>query len=573
MRKIFLSTVLAAMTLSAYEPVFAQNYTQTPVTVSKEKVRNSDGKYYYSHAVQERQTLFSIAKAYGVSVDEICDANKSMNLKTVGLKKNDIILIPIKSLDQVKQQVEKKSVETKQVETKQAEEKQVSDKKAAKQSKDDNYTVHVVKWFEDLDDIAAKYSISKAVLMQYNELKSEKLKNRQKLRIPSAAALRDMPQHVVSPVENTDTQKHTIVSQHNEIIDPNLEEADHSKVSAVLMLPFAASTSKPSESNMDFYSGVLLAVRHLAEQNIDTDLSVYDVAGGIQVTEDRLRHSDFAIGPISSQDMAKVLGIAPESTYIISPLDHKTASLVPSHRNLIQAPASQESQYLDLLKWIREERRSGDRIMVITEKGARATSGTALMDRLITESGLPYVTYSYNILQGRSAADAMTAHLTKSGTTRVIINSESEAFVNDVVRNLDMLVYRKNDVILYSSSKIRSFETIDVENLHNLKTRISTAYYIDYSSESVKRFLMEYRALYGTEPTQFAFQGYDLAYFFIKEKAAFGKRWVDDICRKGDTHMMQTDLMFKRTENGGIVNSAVRRIVYGPDYSISIIKR
>lgn len=84
---------------------------------------------------------------------------------------------------------------------------------------------------------------------------------------------------------------------------------------------------------------------------------------------------------------------------------------------------------------------------------------------------------------------------------------------------------------------------------------------------------MEYRALYGTEPTQFAFQGYDLAYFFIKEKAAFGKRWVDDICRKGDAHMMQTDLMFKRTENGGIVNSAVRRIVYGPDYSIKIVKR
>ena len=31
--------------------------------------------------------------------------------------------------------------------------------------------------------------------------------------------------------------------------------------------------------------------------------------------------------------------------------------------------------------------------------------------------------------------------------------------------------------------------------------------------------------------------------------------------------------MFKRTEDGGIVNSAVRRIVYGPDYSIKIIKR
>lgn len=72
----------------------AQTYTQAPVTVSKEKVRGSDGKVYYSHVVLEKQTLFSIAKAYGVSVDDICNANQELDLKTVGLKKNSIILIP-----------------------------------------------------------------------------------------------------------------------------------------------------------------------------------------------------------------------------------------------------------------------------------------------------------------------------------------------------------------------------------------------------------------------------------------------------------------------------------------------
>ena len=54
---------------------FAQEYTQTPVTVSKDKVRGRDGKVYLSHVVRERQTLFSIAKAYGVSVNDIYDAN------------------------------------------------------------------------------------------------------------------------------------------------------------------------------------------------------------------------------------------------------------------------------------------------------------------------------------------------------------------------------------------------------------------------------------------------------------------------------------------------------------------
>lgn len=567
-KKTIISAAVCVLSLTAANYSAAQTYVQTPVTVSKEKVRGGDGKLYWSHVVMEKQTLFSIAKAYGVTVDDICKANPESHLQTEGLKKNTILLIPVTGTAS-KQETAAKPADTKNQDTRQADPK-----------KKDDYTIHVAKWYEDIEDIAFKYSVPKDILMAYNGLSSPKLKSRQKIRIPSAEKVNEMvaskkyshATHETAPVktEKAETPHETVQEENANSWNLKFSNAT---VNALLMLPMKASTSSPSESNMDFYSGVLLAVRHLAEQNIDTDLSVYDVAGGVQVTADRLRHSDFAIGPISSQDMAKVLGIAPESTYIISPLDHKTASLVPSHRNLIQAPASQESQYLDLLKWIREERRSGDRIMVITEKGARATSGTALMDRLITESGLPYVTYSYNILQGRSAADAMTAHLTKSGTTRVIINSESEAFVNDVVRNLDMLVYRKNDVVLYSSSKIRSFETIDVENLHNLKTRISTAYYIDYSSESVKRFLMEYRALYGTEPTQFAFQGYDLAYFFIKEKAAFGKRWVDDICRKGDTHMMQTDLMFKRTEDGGIVNNAVRRIVYGPDYSIKIVKR
>ena len=65
----------------------AQNYVQTTVTVSKDKVRGKDGKVYYSHVVQDKQTLYSISKAYGVSIDDICNANKELNIKENGLKK------------------------------------------------------------------------------------------------------------------------------------------------------------------------------------------------------------------------------------------------------------------------------------------------------------------------------------------------------------------------------------------------------------------------------------------------------------------------------------------------------
>lgn len=417
--------------------------------------------------------------------------------------------------------------------------------------------------------------------MAYNGLSSPKLKSRQKIRIPSAEKVNEMvaskkyshATHETVPVktEKAETTHETVQEENNNSWNLKFSNAT---VNALLMLPMKASTSSPSESNMDFYSGVLLAVKDLSKEGISTDLSVYDVSGtNIPVTSDRLSASDFSIGPVNSDAVSKTLAIAPEGTYVISPLDHRTAGLAQSHSNMIQAPTSQGTQYRDLVKWLKSETHSGDKVLVISEKSAATNASVTLMNEVISDASLSCARYSYNILEGRNAANAIAALMTKTGTNRVIINSESEAFVNDAVRNLDMLVYRKYNVVLYSPSKIRSFETIDIENLHNLKTRVSTSYFIDYESPEVRHFLMEYRALYNTEPTQFSFQGYDLAYFFIKMKSTYGKKWMENIARMGNTAMMQTDFLFRELGNGGYVNEGVRRIVYGPDYSIRIVKK
>ena len=73
------------------EEAAAQAYAPVQVTISKEKVK-IDGKICYSHIVLEKQTLYSISKAYNVSIDDIYRFNPT--LKETGLKKNGIILIP-----------------------------------------------------------------------------------------------------------------------------------------------------------------------------------------------------------------------------------------------------------------------------------------------------------------------------------------------------------------------------------------------------------------------------------------------------------------------------------------------
>ena len=57
--RIFLA--ITALCLAAL-PAPAQEYVPTPVTVSKEKVRQN-GRLYYSHVVEERQTLYSISNS------------------------------------------------------------------------------------------------------------------------------------------------------------------------------------------------------------------------------------------------------------------------------------------------------------------------------------------------------------------------------------------------------------------------------------------------------------------------------------------------------------------------------
>ena len=86
-----LLTVIAALAVLGCAQALAQDYVPTPVTVSKEKVK-LNGKTYLSHVVLEKQTLYSISKAYGVTEEDLYEANPS--LRETGLQKTSGIQVP-----------------------------------------------------------------------------------------------------------------------------------------------------------------------------------------------------------------------------------------------------------------------------------------------------------------------------------------------------------------------------------------------------------------------------------------------------------------------------------------------
>ena len=576
---IYTSQLIAALliSLACITSANAQTYQSTPVTVSTEKVRNN-GKVFYSHIVLEKQTIYSICKAYETPAEEIYRYNPALHES--GLKKGMILLIPVKETEEVKQTTPE-AVTKANPKTETTKEVSAELKLEAKKPEE---KVHVRKWYEEIEDIAAKYGVTVSDIMTRNNLKDKKLSNRQKLIIPesgkSAPEAVEMTEDTLQ--EDTNTSEVTPAEADSiSVMTPACDstsavQADtlllypKEKVDVTLMLPLKAS-SGGSKNTMDFYSGVLMALRDLGDEGVRTDVHVYDIsAGGDKVTAEDIDSTDLIIGPVSSGEVNRYLSMIPEGTAMISPLDPRVEKMARNHKEIVQVPTPHEYQYKDLVNWLKEDLTPVDTVIFFTEKDFASSVGKQLKE-IVDSAHIAYNSFSYTILEGRDITEPLTSIMTATGVNRVIIGSDNEAFVNDVIRNLNLLVYNKLNIVLYGTSKIRSFETIEAENFHNTSMKVSLGYHIDYDNALVKNFLLKYRALFNTEPTQYAYQGYDIARYFISLCFRYGNRWPE-MLEQSEMEMLQSSFRFDTIEEGGHINTGVRRIAYGKDWIVEKVR-
>ncbi len=615
MKHRFLALLFLLLAGTAQD-LFAQDYPPVPVTVSRSQV-NMNGKTYYAHIVLERQTIYGITKAYGVTEEDLYAANPM--LKQEGLKAGTVLYVPTvseqKASPATPASVKEKPVEKEKPAAKEKpaikEEKPaaVKEQPAPKENKPvvidtkpaptpnaDGFIEHTVKWFEDLYGVAKTYGVTPEEIMAANGLKSSRISKRQTLLIPVTDKAREsikskLPSVQVPveekpatvPAQQVPVQAETpVVEQPDPETKPEETEPSEGildwlsgatgKGSAdlALILPFNAA-GKTSETNMDFYSGVLMALRDLEKEGVKTTLNVFDLQAGIPSSFD-LGKNDFILGPITTSDLTTILGVTGGRVPIVSPLDQRAADLADTHEGFIQAPSSADSQYTELAAWAAEECVRGDQIILVTEKTSNGSTAAAVGVReALLDAGTAFEGVSWTQGEGRSLPASLTARLTKSGVNRIIVASEKEAFVSDLVRNLGILLGRGYKIVLYAPSRVRTFESIDSSNYHQCFLHICSPYFADYDAENVKAFVRSYRALYRTEPSQFAFQGYDLTRYFASLVAKYGNRWTRAL-RQVDGSGIHTDFHFEPARTGSYRNTAIRRIVYNTDYTTELVR-
>lgn len=598
---------ILCLTLAGTPDLRAQDYAPVPVTVSRSTV-SIDGKSYYAHIVLERQTIYGITKAYDVTEEVLYSANPL--LKENGLKSGTVIYIPVDK-KAVQETARPQTVVTKPKDKAETEKEAVVAKSGPRDVKEafpdkEGFVKHTVKWFEDIYDVAKQYGVTPQDIMDANGLKSSRISKRQVLYVPilsdeekarrAAAAVKPptipviedpviadqgigetqsfdpirVEQPEVAPMEKLDKDKPvegTAAAEEKEeegILD---WLAGKGNVEMALILPFNAA-GKVSETNMDFYSGVLLALRDLETEGVKTKLNVYDLQAGLPASFE-LEKNDFVLGPVTAADLSTVLERTEGRTTVISPLDQRAASHTQGHANFIQAPSSARNQYEDLAAWAAQDLGKADRIILVTEKVTGSTAPASGVREALLNAGISFQGVSLGQGETRSLPSSLTSQLTKGGENRIIVASEKETFVADMVRNLGILRGRGYDIVMYAPSRVRTFDSVEPNAYHQCSLHISSSYFVDYADTRVKSFVRTYRALFKTEPSQFAFQGYDTARYFVSLVSKYGPHWTKAISRETGKGL-HTDFRFEAVPGGAFRNTAVRRIVYNTDYTTEL---
>ena len=525
------------------------------MTISTEKA-NIAGKVYFVHKVLPKQTVYSICKAYSITEKELLETNPDIK---DGLKAGSIIFVPVSDALQIELKRQAAA----------AQRKEAAEKEEPSEADTYHVVEHRVRWYESLNMIARKYGVTAAEIVEYNALKSSNVVRGDVLLIPIKGE--------GDPVENDpepDTEEvNTPEVSGGQPVDPVAPVKKVHWYSAgepmhiSLVLPLNASGT-PSSQFLNFYSGVLMAVREQKDKGAHLVLNVYDLAQGAEaiLSDPKFEGSDLVVGPVEAATLAPFIEFSDQNGIpFVSPLDHKADSLVNAHPFFFQVPASTKIQNRNLVASIRP---SGDEPVILVAS-ARAEDA-AFMESLESALADEGITYRKTGISGIS--QVIETH-GRRATAKVLIGSENKTFATEAINTLNSLAKKNVSMEVWCANRVRNYDTSDPDALFNINAHLAVPYFVDYSDEKDRAFVLQYRALYGTEPDEFAFSGYDIFTYFITCMMQQGSAFAEQ-ADMVPMQLLHCNFHFLRDQKeSGWRNHATRHLVYRKDdYSIAITK-
>jgi ABC-type branched-subunit amino acid transport system substrate-binding protein len=359
------------------------------------------------------------------------------------------------------------------------------------------------------------------------------------------------------PEKKEDKSNTTKPKAKEEIPSPvKTEKKDEKKETYVIsfMLPFQSdkvdlySTEEKkleiADVALDYYNGAKLAIDSLKKNGYSFTVNVIDSqndsASVVRATaQPSLKNSNLIIGPVYPAELA---GIAKFSSvnkiWTVSPLSPSPLSLY-GNPYFIMANNSLEQHAQRLAEFTRKDLKAKKVIIVWNNQKQEGRYGNEyknVLDSLDKSIVMVDIKSVNSILQ----------ELSKTSDNIIFIPSSDQAFVITAVKYLNTLdpIYT---VTVLGHPRWFDFPNLDMGVLQKLNVHLTTSFYPDYADPSTIDFVRKYRNVYNTEPSEYAFKGFDHTFYFGGSLAKEGKNFYKKLDKQ---KLNSTTFDFKQTDYG-----------------------
>lgn len=503
---------------------------KTGAPVNEPKAQTIKPQQLIKHVVSRRETLFSIAKQYNTTQEQILKLNPSL---TGSLSKGTVLIIPATS---------------------------VPTPFPGKQQQIQKFTEYRIVNGDNYFQLEKRFGTSKAELQQLNPSLKDGFNVGMTIKIPS----KSMDNQAINDTETINTLKDTTL-----IANP-----DPNKIYQVgVFLPFCQNLNDSSNIAqrtavfLEFYSGVLLATEKMIESGMKVKLHVYDTYQDIKVVEKLVQNPDFLsldliIGPIYPENQKIVAELSAKNRIpMISPLS-SDSRFVSTTQGYYQINPGKKLRLAGTADYI-ADKYAGQNIIVLNN-GANWGDEKLILERLNRNLGTGMFR-QYNIwTEGTAGLEAML----KPDKENIIVLSEGqEANVSVAMTRLNTIT-KSNKITVIGLQEYTKMQSINIEYLHNTRMHYLAPYFIDYVNPQVISFVEKYRSSFSSEPTQYSFQGYDVALHFLASLLKAGKNFPGSNPNPG-IELLQTDYSFEKVSKfGGYMNQTLHIIEYTDTFEV-----
>ena len=506
-----------------------------PLTSENEsKAIINENQQLVKHVVRRKETLFSIARQYNTTQEEILKANPTVK---GSLSKGTVLIIP-------------KPTNLPEVH-----------KKTEEPLKFSEY--HIVNG-DNYYQLEKRFGVSQAELEQLNPPLKDGFKLGLVIKIP-----------IRGPINaNNDTNTDKRKSDGTSVGPSKISYTSQDKTFEIgIFLPFcqnlndSAKIVQRTASFLEFYSGVLLATEKITEAGMKVKLYTYDTYQDNKVVEKLVKNPEFLsldliIGPVYT-DNQKIVAELSSKNHIpmISPLssDTRFVSTTPGYYQINPGRTLRLTSTADYIAG----KFAGQNIIILNH-GANSGDEKLIIDRMHLKLGTGKLR-QYNIWDGNTAG---LETLIRADMENIFVLTEgNEANVSVAMTRLNT-ISKSNKITVVGLQEYTKMQSINIEYLHNMRLQYLAPYFIDYGNPAVNAFIEKYRATYSSEPTQYSFQGYDITLHFLASLAMSGKNFPETNQSPG-VNLLQADYNFQKTSDfGGYMNRTFYIIEYTDNYEV-----